>query len=215
MRGCSCGDLGSSQLQRRRPTPAPPFLRPLPQAEPQASGRRAEDGQPAVQREPVAFPVGRQRMGVTPAERRQQAAKRSTRGPLGLGAQPGRCTYARLCRGFPRRARGRGDRRGRGLAASRGGAASSLPAKCHAGAVRRRSCQPGSVATPTWASWLGPPPLVLGKAKARVTTGRSDGAQLGRNQDLPTAPEIMEGEGVDTGRGRRQELEARAFSWAS
>lgn len=53
-------------------------------------------------------------MGVAPAERRQPAAERSAGGPPGLGAEPARCTYAWLCRGFLRRAGcallGRGSR---------------------------------------------------------------------------------------------------------
>lgn len=93
----------SGLLQRPASHARSPHV-PCLQAEPQAPRRPAEDGQPAVQRKPVAFPVGRQRMGVTSAERRQQAAERSARVPPGLGAQPARCTYSSLCRGFPRRA---------------------------------------------------------------------------------------------------------------
>lgn len=156
-----------------------------PQAEPQAPRRRAKDGQPAVQRKPVAFPVGRQRMGVAPAERRQRAAERSARGPPRLGAQPGRCTYTSLCGGFPRRGLRRagsgGLPEGQGAISVAWGRGRPLPpssAPCwgRPGSGAARSARPvrppGTSVRVRGGCGLGPP-FALGKLKARggLTTG--------------------------------------------
>lgn len=115
-------------------------------------------------------------MGVAPAERRQQTAERSARGPPGLGAQPARCTYAWLRGGFLRRAgcaelglggAGRGgvaEGRGQGGRGRGGAGRSRVP-----GAFRapERSGKLGCFAHPALVRARNACTLDLGKLEAR------------------------------------------------